>query len=97
MIWRRIVSGICGAYLLLSLIFSSLFITVEADHDCIGYDCVICFQIRSCLNGLQQTGTVVPNAIAAVETDFNFAAEMIAYDYHAQSITLQSLYARMDE
>ncbi len=47
------------------MLFSVLFIALEADHDCCGEDCAICTQIRACENLLRNLLTVAVFAAAA--------------------------------
>lgn len=39
--------------LCLTMLFSATFIVTEADHDCTGEDCPICYQISICENTLK--------------------------------------------
>ncbi len=45
---RRILSLILAVLVLTILMFSSLYIALEADHECDGHDCPICLCIRQC-------------------------------------------------
>ena len=94
---RRFLSALCGLYLLGTILFSSLFVIVEADHDCDGHDCPVCLQIQASLDFARQTGPlpvgdeVGPSAGPSVPERFSVR------DYRAPATTLQSLYVRMDE
>lgn len=46
-----------------AMLFSAFYMTAEADHDCIGEDCPICYQISICENTLK---TLMFVAAAAV-------------------------------
>ena len=47
------------------LLFSVLFIALEADHDCCGEDCAICAQIQACEDLLRNLLTVAALTVAA--------------------------------
>ena len=38
------------------MLFSALYIAIEADHDCHGEDCAICAQICACIDLLKHIG-----------------------------------------
>lgn len=94
---RRLLAGLCGVFLLVSILFSSLFVVAEADHDCVGEDCPVCLQIQASLDGVQQTG-LLPRVDVAVSCTARAPADRIcAWSYRAPATTLQSLDVRMDE
>ena len=47
------------------MLFSVLFIALEADHDCCGEDCAICAQIQACEDLLRNLITTAALAAAA--------------------------------
>ncbi len=47
------------------MLFSVLFIALEADHDCCGEGCAVCLQIRVCKDLLRDLITVSASAAAA--------------------------------
>jgi len=53
---NRSVAGILAIMMLSVLLFSSIYIAHEAEHDCSGDDCPICACIRQCENVLRGTG-----------------------------------------
>ncbi len=53
---RRIAAGVMGLMMLAAVLFSSLYIAVEADHDCTGEDCPVCACVRQCENTLRSAG-----------------------------------------
>ncbi|MCR5332257.1 MAG: hypothetical protein K6E62_13900 [Lachnospiraceae bacterium] len=73
----RIASGIMGSMMLFIVLFSSLFIAAEADHDCVGDDCPICVCIQQCENTLHGIcdGTV---ALSSVVFSFIFILFVVA-------------------
>ena len=52
----RITAGIMGLMMLIIVLFSSLYIAAETDHDCCGEDCPICACILQCENTLRSIG-----------------------------------------
>ena len=59
---RRVLSLLVCAGLILALLASSLFIIVEADHDCLGEGCGICehmAEVQALLRGMAHLGIAV--------------------------------------
>ena len=54
---KRIIATLICFSFLLAVILTSLFITLHADHDCSGEDCVICVWIQHCEDVLHLPGT----------------------------------------
>ena len=63
-----------AAVLAVVMLFSAVYIAVEADHDCSGEDCAICQQIGVCENLLKSLG--LAGAAAVITAAF--------YIYHVQ-------------
>ena len=59
-----------AAVLAVVMLFSAVYIAVEADHDCSGEDCAICHQIGVCENLLNSRG--VAGAVAAITAAFTY-------------------------
>ncbi|HOO61460.1 MAG TPA: hypothetical protein PKV44_03440 [Bacillota bacterium] len=51
---KRIISFIIFIAFTLGMLFSVLFIALEADHDCTGEHCPICLQIEICENTINK-------------------------------------------
>ena len=45
---KRIIAILLAATVLFVMLYSALFIAAEADHDCVGENCPICYQINVC-------------------------------------------------
>lgn len=54
----------------LLVLFSAVFITAEADHDCIGEDCRICAVITICKNTLKMQSAVAADAVVSAALAF---------------------------
>ena len=66
----RIMTRLLAAVLAVVMLFSAVYIAVEADHDCSGEDCAICHQIGVCENLLKSLG--LAGAAAAVTAAFTY-------------------------
>ena len=69
---RRVLAGFVCAGLILALLASSLFIIVEADHDCLGEDCGICghmAEVRALLRGMAHLGIAMLTVAAFLHLD----------------------------
>ena len=74
------------------MLFSVLFVALEADHDCCGEDCNICAQIQVCedlLRNLLMTMAVLIAAWSFCALIFSVAAEDIGLVYPHTLITLK--------
>ncbi|MCR4925529.1 MAG: hypothetical protein K5917_04485 [Clostridiales bacterium] len=56
---KKIAALIMGIIMLAIVLFSSLYIMVEADHDCVGEHCHICSCIQQCEKILHQISEAV--------------------------------------
>ncbi|MCR5005884.1 MAG: hypothetical protein K6A77_08250 [Clostridiales bacterium] len=63
---KRTAAGIMGLMMLFFVLFSALFIVVEADHECTGEDCPICLCIEQCEELMRQIGTGIKVMAMAV-------------------------------
>lgn len=52
------------------VLFSGLYIAAETNHDCIGEDCPVCYQISVCENTLETLGYAVVAILAAAGLTF---------------------------
>ena len=59
-----------AAVLAVVMLFSAVYIAVEADHDCFGDDCAICRQISICENLLKSLG--LAGAAAVITAAFTY-------------------------
>ena len=59
-----------AAVLAVVMLFSAVYIAVEADHDCSGDDCAICHQIGVCENLLKSLG--LAGAAAAISAAYAY-------------------------
>ena len=94
---RRVRAGICAALVLATLAFSSVFVTVEADHDCDGHDCPICLATQACVANFQLLGSSSASGEIPLPTIALSSVEAVPCARRAPATTLQSLDVRFDE
>lgn len=65
----RFIALLVAALVLAAMLFSTAYIAAEADHDCTGEQCPICYQISICQNILKQfTSGATATALAVALT-----------------------------
>ena len=91
-------AGLCAAFVLATLAFSSVLVTVEADHDCHGHDCPVCQDMQICVANFQLLGSALGGeaVVPALDATIGFDARAVCA-YHAPALTLQRLDVRFDE
>lgn len=94
---RRVLSGLCAAFVLATIAFSSVFVTVEADHDCGGHDCPVCQEMQACVANFQLLGSSTASGGTPITTDTPFFVETVPCARRAPVTTLQSLDVKFDE
>ena len=70
----RILTALSVTAVLFVVLFSSLYIMLEADHDCCGEDCHICETLENCQATLHQIGAVPVAGSAVIASVFFFIA-----------------------
>lgn len=63
---RKRFAGIMGILMLFFILFSSVYMIAEADHECTGDHCPVCVCIEQCENMLYQIGTGVITVIEVI-------------------------------
>ena len=81
----RIISAITVITVVFVLLFSILYIAVEADHDCTGEDCPICEQIAICQQQLEQLSGGIAVIVTALFAFFGL------YVFSVKYVTVQKL------
>ena len=71
---KRVMTALLGAAVLFVVLFSSLYIILEADHDCCGEECHICETLENCQATLHQIGAVPVAGSAVIASVFFFIA-----------------------
>ena len=62
---NRLIASALVLAVVFVMLFSVGFVIAEADHDCIGEDCPICYQINICKNTLRAVGLAAAAVIFA--------------------------------
>lgn len=94
---RRVLSGLCAAFMLAVLAVSSVAVAAEADHDCSGHDCPICQEVQACVANFQLLGSAAAPGESPLPICFLSAVEPAFCARRAPATTLQSLDVRFDE
>ena len=94
---RRLMAGLCGAFLLATLTFSSVFVATEADHDCSGSDCPVCLEMQNCVANFQLVGSSAASDESPLPTITLSPVETAPCARRAPVTTLQALDVRFDE
>ena len=94
---RRIMAGICAAFVLVTIFFSSVLLAADADHDCAGRDCPICLEMQNCAANFQLLGSSTPSGTGVLSEICHFPVETAPCAHRAPVTTLQSLDVRFDE
>ena len=94
---RRVLSGLCAAFVLATIAFSSVFVTVEADHDCHGRDCPVCQEMQTCVANFQLLGSSAPSGTSILTATCQHPVETAPCAHCAPVTTLQTLDVRFDE
>ena len=63
---NRIAALLLAVTVLVITLYSALFVAAEADHDCVGEGCPICYQVEACQNTLKGLSLAVCVTAVAV-------------------------------
>ena len=94
---RRIMAGICAAFVLVTIFFSSVLLAADADHDCDGHDCPICLEMQNCVANFQLLGSSTTTGGTPIPAATLSSVETVPCARRAPATTLQSLDVRFDE
>ena len=94
---RRIMAGICAAFVLVTIFFSSVLLAADADHDCAGHDCPTCLEMQNCAANFQLLGSSAPSGANLLSEAGHFPVAAAPCARRAPVTTLQSLDVRFDE
>lgn len=67
---KEVAAGIIGMMLIIVMLFSAFYISIETHHDCTGEDCPICAQVQMCENTLHKIGGGIAFLIAVIISAF---------------------------
>ena len=94
---KRIISLVVAAAVFFVMLCSALFIAAEADHECVGENCPICYQINVCRNTLKNLSLAVCAAAFAAALSYTLCRGVSVCTDYAQSYTLVSLKVKLSD
>lgn len=94
---KRIAALVLAVTVLFVILYSALFIAAEADHDCVGENCPICYQINVCQNTLKNLSLAVCAAASAAAFIYTLCRVISVCTDCAQSYTLVSLKVKLSD
>lgn len=94
---KRIAALLLAVTVLFVMLYSALFIAAETDHDCVGENCPICYQINVCQNTLKNLSLAVCAAAFAAAFTYTLCRSISACTDYAQSFTLVSLKVKLSD
>ena len=94
---KRIAALVLAVIVLFVMLYSALFIAAEADHDCVGENCPICYQINVCQNALKNLSLAVSAAAFAAAFTYTLCRSISACSDFATSCTLVSLKVKLTD
>ena len=92
---NRLIASVLALTVVFVMLFSVCFIIAEADHDCVGEDCPICYQINICENTLRSIGFVSVVVIFAGFLDLFAIATPTLSKKQAYNTSLVSLKVKL--
>ena len=94
---KKVIAVFLTVALLFVMLYSALFIAAEADHDCVGENCPICYQINVCQNTLKNLSFAVSAAVLAAAFTYTLCRGISVCTDYAQSYTLVSLKVKLSD
>ncbi|CDB29303.1 putative uncharacterized protein [Firmicutes bacterium CAG:137] len=94
---KRIAALLLAVTVLLVMLYSALFIAAEADHDCVGENCPICYQINVCQNALKNLSLAVCAVAFAAAFTYALCRSISACADVIPSYTLVSLKVKLTD
>ncbi len=94
---KRVISLIVAVAVFFVMLYSALYIAAEANHDCVGENCPICYQISVCQNALKNLSLAVSAAAFAAAFTYTLCRSISVCTDYAQSFTLVSLKVKLSD
>ena len=94
---KRIISVVVAVAVFFVMLYSALYIAAEANHDCVGENCPICYQISVCENTLKNLSLAVCAVTFAVAFTYTLCRSISVCTDYAQSYTLISLKVKLSD
>ncbi len=94
---KRIISLVIAAAVFFAMLYSALYIAAEANHDCVGENCPICYQINICKNTLKNLSLAVCAVAFAAAFTHALCRSVSSGADVTQSYTLVSLKVKLTD
>lgn len=92
---NRIVAVLLAVMFFIVVLYSAAFVAAEADHDCVGENCPICYQISVCENALKNLSLAVCAAVFAAALTYTLCRSITACADVIANYTLVSLKVKL--
>ena len=94
---KRIISLVVAVAVFFVMLYSALYIAAEANHDCVGENCPICYQISVCENTLKNLSFAVCAVAFAAAFTYTPRRSITACADVTPSYTLVSLKVKLTD
>ena len=94
---KRIISLVVAVAVIFVMLYSALYIAAEANHDCVGENCPICYQISVCEHTLKNLSLAVCAVAFAAAFTYTLCRSISACADVAPSYTLVSLKVKLTD
>ena len=94
---NRIIAILLAVMVLFVMLYSALFIVSHAEHDCVGENCPICYQISVCQNALKNLSLAVSAVAFAAAFTYTLCRSISACAAVIPSYTLVSLKVKLTD
>ena len=94
---KRIISLVVAVAVFFVMLYSALYIAAEANHDCVGENCPICYQISVCENTLKNLSLAVCAVAFAAAFTYTLCRSISACADVTPSYTLVSLKVKLTD
>ena len=94
---KRIIAILLAVTVFFVMLYSALFIVVHAEHDCVGENCPICYQIDVCQNALKNLSLAVSAAAFAAAFTYTLCRSISSCAAVIPSYTLVSLKVKLTD
>lgn len=92
---KKITAVLLIGMLVVVMLCSALYITAEANHECEGENCPICYQINACRHNLKNTSPAVCAAALAAVFTYAFCRRIFSRTEVVLRCTLVSLKVKL--
>ena len=94
---KRIISLVVAVAVFFVMLYSTLYIAAEANHDCVGENCPICYQISVCENTLKNLSLAVCAVAFAAAFTYTLCRSISACADVTPSYTLVSIKVKLTD